>query len=100
MKAPPNIKPLDAVLRMTQWSGREELYSMLVCPDCNFEYNQIGEPRIVSGNDDYAAWLGRGDFLVIPFDGECGSQWEMCFGFHKGQTDVFVRVRKSCSEES
>lgn len=100
MDAPPNIRPLDAVLRTTNWSGREELFSLLACPDCSFEYTHIGEPRKVSGNDDYAAWLGRGDFLVIPFTGECGSEWEICFGFHKGQTDAFVRIRKSCSEES
>jgi hypothetical protein len=100
MKAPPNIKPLNSVLRTTYWDEREEQYSMLVCPDCNFEYTHIGEPRKVSGNDNYAAWLGRGDFLVIPFWGECGSEWEICFGFHKGQTDAFVRVRKSCGEES
>jgi len=98
--APPNIKGIDTVLRMTRFSGREGLYSMLVCPDCSFECTHIGEPRKVSGNDDYAAWLGRGDFLVIPFSGECGSAWEVCFGSHKGQTDVFVRVRKSCATES
>ena len=98
--APPNIKPIDTVLRMTRFSGRAGLYSMLGCPDCSFEYTHVGEPRKVSGNDDYAAWLGRGDFLIIPFTGECGSEWEICFGCHKGQTDVFVRVRKSCAGES
>src|SRR5262245_52125336 len=73
---------------------------MMVCPDCGFEYSRIGEPRKVSGNDDYKAWAGKGDLLVVPFEGECGSKWEMCFGVHKGNTDVFIRVRQACSEES
>ncbi len=101
MNVPPNIRPLDSVLRMTCWGGeREALYSMLVCPDCSLEYTHIGEPRKVSGNDSYDAWSGRGDLLVIPFTGECGSEWEICFGFHKGYTDAFVRIRKACSEDS
>lgn len=101
MSVPPNIFPLVAAIGETWWGDdHANVCSMLVCPDCGFEYNHIGEPRKVSGNDNYDAWAGRGDLLVIPFSGECGSEWEMCFGFHKGNTDVFVRVRKACSEES
>lgn len=99
-EAPPNIKSLETVLQTTNWSNREGLYSKLVCPECSFDYTHIGKPRKASGNDNYEVWKGRGDFLVIPFTGECGSEWEICIGFHKGQTDAFVRVRKSCSEES
>ena len=99
-KTPPNIKALDTVLRITQHANREDVYSMLVCPECNFEHTNIGEPRKVSGNDNYEAWRGRGDLLVIPFFGQCGSEWEICFGFHKGNTDAFIRVKKSCAEES
>ena len=100
MNGPPNIKPLDVVLKLSNFHLREELYSLLVCPVCSFEYNHIGEPRKVSGNDNYDAWQGRGDLLVVPFKAECGSEWEICFGFHKGQTNAFVRIRKSCSEDS
>jgi len=101
MSVPPNIKPIDSVLSLTNWvGGHENFYSMLVCPVCSFEYTHIGEPRTVNGNDNYDAWSGRGDLLVIPFTGECGSEWEICFGFHKGNTDTFVRVKKSCSEKS
>jgi hypothetical protein len=100
MNIPPNIKPVDVVLEMSNFGLREDLYSLLVCPVCSFGYNHIGEPRVVSGNDAYSAWLGRGDLLVIPFKAECGSEWEICFGFHKGQTSAFVRIRKSCSEAS
>ena len=101
MSVPPNIHPLVTAIGKTWWGDdHANIYSMLVCPDCGFEYIHIGEPRKVSGNDNYDAWSGRGDLLVIPFSGECGSEWEICFGFHKGNTDVFVRVRQSCSEKS
>lgn len=100
MSIPPNIKPVDSVLEMSHFYSREDLYSLLVCPVCSFSYNHIGEHRKVSGKDSYEAWIGRGDLLVIPFTGECGSEWEICFGFHKGETNAFVRIRKSCSEES
>lgn len=100
MNVPPNIKPVDLVLEMSNFHLREELYSLLVCPVCSGEYNHIGEPRKLMGNDSYDAWQGRGDLLAIPFNGECGSDWEICFGFHKGNTNAFVRIRKSCSEHS
>ena len=28
--------------------------------------------------------------------GEYGCEWELCFGFHKGNTASFVRIVKSC----
>jgi hypothetical protein len=100
MNVPPNIKPLNIVLEISNFGRRENLYSLLVCPVCGGENNQIGQPRTVKGSDSYEAWDGRGDLMAIPFDGECGSEWEMCFGFHKGSTNAFVRIRKSCTEKS
>lgn len=100
MDVPPNIKPLDVILKVSDVILPIEPCSLLVCPVCSFEYNHMGEPRKVCGNDNHDAWRGRGDLLVIPFNGECGSEWEICFGFHKGNTNTFVRIRKSCSENS
>ena len=101
MNIPPNLMSIDKVIkepRLSSWTGN--LYSNLLCPVCGFHCNHIGEPRTVGGKDDYEAWAGRGDLLVIPFSGECGSEWEICFGFHKGESSAFVRVRKSCTEDS
>lgn len=73
-------------------SGRE-----VVCPCCGHEYQHFGQPDLIDSGDDYnAGWGGRGDLIVIPFCGECGSEWDLCFGFHKGVTATFIRVRIDC----
>jgi len=69
---------------------REE--ELLRCPICNFDYQHFGDPERISGKDDYKAWHGRGDLLRIPFWGECGHNWYICIGFHKGQSFAFVEV--------
>lgn len=72
----------------------------LTCPECGFECNHLGQPEKKSGNDNYdAGWGGRGDLIVIPVEGECGSVWEVCFGFHKGNVAAFTRVIKSCENQ-
>lgn len=69
-----------------------------VCPVCKSTYNHVNPPYMVRGNDSYeSGGHGRGDLSVIPLNGECGSQWEICAGFHKGQTQVFARLLKSCA---
>lgn len=97
---PPNLHPLDQVLHASHFFGAEDLYSLLVCPVCAGIYNHHEAPVKSESQDDYKAWTGRGDLLVIPLWGECGSQWEICLGFHKGETSAFVRVRRSCTEAS
>ena len=37
--------------------------------------------------------------VVIPIKGECGSEWEICFGFHKGQIFKFHKVCNPCVQE-
>lgn len=65
------------------------------CPICAFEYQSAGTPVVEPGNDAYeASWEGRGDLLIIPFLCEDGHKWELCFGFHKGMTGVFVRYEE------
>ncbi|MGE9269287.1 MAG: hypothetical protein ACQKBU_00685 [Verrucomicrobiales bacterium] len=68
-----------------------------VCPVCKSTYNHVDPPYMVRGNDNYESGAhGRGDLSVIPLKGECGSHWEICAGFHKGQTQIFARLIKSC----
>ena len=70
----------------------EPEFKVLMCSVCGCNYNHVGEPYTVAGEDDYrAGWGGRGDLVVVPFEGECGHEWEICFGFHKGETMAFVR---------
>ena len=65
----------------------------LKCPICNFNYQHVGTPTVIDGQDVYkAGWDGRGDLIVIPVNGECGHKWELCFGFHKGNTAAFARL--------
>lgn len=71
----------------------------LLCPVCEGTYNHIEKPSYQDGRDDYAAhWDGRGDLIIIPLWGECGSKWELCVGFHKGESSVFARVISACSK--
>ena len=71
----------------------------LLCPICGGTYNHMEPPYLKDGGDNYAAgWGGRGDLAVIPMWGECGSKWEVCIGFHKGESPIFVRVSVSCKE--
>lgn len=72
----------------------------LLCPVCGGNYNHVKPPYLKDGGDNYEAkWGGCGDLAVIPMWGECGSQWEVCIGFHKGQSRIFVRVSESCKAQ-
>ena len=75
----------------------------LACPVClgdSGEFQHAGEPRVIPGNDSYeAGWPGRGDLIVIPFSGECGHDWELCVGFHKGNNSIFARFDASHKRE-
>ena len=75
--------------------------NLLVCPVCGFDYQHEGNPRRIKGNDKYEDdWWGRGDLIVIPFYGECGTSWELCLGFHKGQIHCFTRITElNCKKD-
>ena len=71
--------------------------SFLVCPICQFEYSHLGRPYIIKGNDNYEAFPRvRGNLTVIPVSNECGCQWELCFGEHKGSVACFTRIIEKC----
>ena len=64
---------------------------LLHCPYCGYEYVHLGKPLTFSGGDNYDAKgvFGldvRGDVQALLFEGECGHQWALAFGFHKGYT--------------
>jgi len=67
---------------------------LLVCPVCGGEYNHVMGFEVVS-SDDYKAWSGgRGNCYIIKMSGECGHDWEICIGFHKGYCYIFVDSKK------
>lgn len=75
-------------------------FPVLACPICNFGYNHPGKPEVVAGNDNYDTKMGvRGDVIIIPFVGECGHNWELCIGFHKGNTFIFARKVEMSQEK-
>ena len=87
----PMVNITTALSRDPFWSDGTP--TALRCPTCQFEYQRWGQPRVVQGNDHYeAGWGGQGDLLVVPIKGECGHNWELCIGFHKGISGIFVRV--------
>jgi hypothetical protein len=74
------------------WDGAPH-YKRLRCPVCSETYQHTVTWELVPGSDAYeAGWGGRGDVLVIPMLGECEHRWDLCLGFHKGETFCFVRV--------
>jgi hypothetical protein len=70
----------------------------VICPVCGFNYTRIQNQKLIDGNDDYQAWAGRGDVAKLLFVGECGAEWHMCFGFHKGTTYAYAEVLRSCKD--
>ena len=93
--------PLSKILSAYNNYWGDDVTCNIRCPICGFEYQHCLTPQVADSQDSYEAhWGGRGDLIVIPVWGECGSEWEMCFGFHKGVTGTFVRLIKSCKPES
>lgn len=86
-------RPIDASLKPDlSWVGTDVRH-IVTCPECGHNYAHPGNIRNVSSDDAYrASWPGRGDLTVLHFVGECEHEWELCFGFHKGQTFAFCRV--------
>lgn len=78
-------------------AGWGDAKRLLTCPVCGFDYTHVDPPYLKDGDDNYqAGWGGRGDLVVVPLWSECGSKWELCLGFHKGQTAVFTRLVETC----
>lgn len=87
----PMLNITAALSRETYWTDGTP--TALRCPTCQFGYQRWGAPQVIKGNDHYeAGWVGQGDLLIVPMKGECGHNWELCIGFHKGISGIFVRV--------
>jgi hypothetical protein len=75
--------------------------SDLKCPGCEHPHQHLLKPAFIDGNDSYEAhWGGKGDLVIVPIESECGSKWEICFGFHKGTTSLFIQLISSCKPKS
>lgn len=66
----------------------------VVCPVCTGEYDKkyvhFNAPKGDAVSDDnHSEWEGRGGCIRIPMYCESGHIWEMCVGFHKGETFIF-----------
>ncbi len=57
------------------------------CPVCGGNNNHVREPEPLSGHDD---WHGSGGGVRVPMWCECGHNWSVCLGFHKGESFMFA----------
>jgi len=95
-----NKKSIFTALSSSESTWNDENFQDIQCPECGFHCQHCETPKVIEGHDNYdAGWGGRGDLIVIPVWGECGSKWEICFGFHKGITSTFVRIVESCKDK-
>jgi hypothetical protein len=88
MKTELDIRPLISNDQLTVGSGQRNLY----CPVCGCINSHIKPPFFMIDEK----WQGNGSLAVTPLWSECGSEWEVCIGSHKGDAPIFVRIAKSC----
>jgi hypothetical protein len=87
----PILPVQDALSDANSWADAP--ITNIQCPLCKDLYQHLHKPQMIDGNDNYeAGWPGRGDLVVVPIDGECGHNWELCIGFHKGFAGIFARL--------
>jgi hypothetical protein len=87
------VNVTEVVMESSQFESPTPGNIAVKCPVCGDEYVHVVNMRKVSGHDDYrSSWWGRGHLNVIGFEGECGHEFELCFGSHKGNVSVFCRV--------
>ena len=85
-----DILPVISKDQIAGGSGQRNLY----CPVCGCINTHLEPPYLKVGDK----WQGNGELAITPLWSECGSKWEVCIGFHKGDAPIFVRVLKSCKE--
>ncbi len=89
------VSSLDS--EFMSWGGQE--LPILACPECGDPFSHPSAPLVSESHDDYTAdWPGRGELIIIPIEGECGCEWQVCFGYHKGNVVAFTRAIKSCED--
>lgn len=74
------------------------------CPVCGSRNQSIAQVRTtepVTSGENLGPVTTQGQMLHIVFRGEdCGSEWSISFGFHKGETLHSVVVSESCKKPS
>lgn len=65
---------------------------VLHCPVCGCEWTHVTPPHLSYGEK----WGGNAELAVSPVWSECGSVWQVCIGFHKGESVIFTRLIESC----
>lgn len=88
MKDELDISPLISKNQIAGGSGQRNL----LCPVCNHFNSHVKPPFFMVDEK----WHGNGVLAVTPMWSECGSEWEVCIGSHKGEAPIFVRITKSC----
>lgn len=83
-----DILPIVAKNRDAVGSDQRNLY----CPVCGCINSHVRSPYFMVDEK----WHGNGELAVTPLWSECGSEWQVCIGSHKGDAPIFVRVSKSC----
>lgn len=72
--------------------------NLIRCPVCGHNNSHTGDAKFLS-SDERKAWDGRGSCITIEFEGECGHEWNLCIGYHKGENFVFNDITKPISNE-
>ena len=96
----PQDLPLIDVLVDAREEWGDTRSFQLRCPVCGSNYQHTRQAERIRAEQTYGAkWGGKGDLLIIPIEGECLHVWEICFGFHKGETVCFVRTTDCVVDE-
>lgn len=86
------LRILDVLVDAREYWGNSYSYK-LKCPICGSTDQHARTPERSGNTVPYGdKWGGKGDLLVIPVEGECSHVWEICLGFHKGETICFART--------
>ncbi|MCH4811847.1 hypothetical protein [Vreelandella neptunia] len=88
MKEELDITTLISKEQIAGGSGQRNLY----CPVCKCINSHVKPPFFMVDEK----WHGNGVLAVTPMWSECGSEWEVCIGSHKGDAPIFIRVTKYC----
>lgn len=83
-----DILPILSKDKTAGGSGQRNLF----CPICGCINSHVKPPYLMVDGK----WHGNGELAVTPMWSECGSEWQVCIGSHKGDAPIFVRVSKSC----
>ena len=84
----------EGIMHMNEIYFLKNIKYEIRCPICGDNYqHHLSHAEVRDGEDSYNAEpVVRGDVISILFHGECGHVWELCLGFHKGETLIFVKT--------